>query len=334
MTEHSQNLLTYFQVRKTKSQKQAFRAWLADWLGARGYTCNEERGMLGARNVVVGDPNTANVVYTAHYDTAPRLPFPNFITPKKISLYLLYQLAIVLAILAAMALLAAVLGLLLGFADAWLELSDEAVDVIADLFSFLAWATIFCLLSAGPANKHTANDNTSGVATLLSILDTLPPEARGTIAVVFFDLEEIGLFGSSSFSQKHKAEMRDKLLVNFDCVSDGDHFLFALRKAATPYQPLLEKHFTDTDAFTVEHLSKGVFYPSDQAKFPCGVGVAALKYSKRLGTHYMDRIHTKKDIVFSEENITYLAERSVALALDTETILTCKQAFAAPNETA
>ena len=56
-----------------------------------------------------------------------------------------------------------------------------------------------------------------------------------------------------------------------------------------------------------------MFYPSDQANFSRGVGVAALKKTKG-GLLYMDRIHTKRDTVYMEENIAYLTEGAVRLA--------------------
>jgi hypothetical protein len=56
-----------------------------------------------------------------------------------------------------------------------------------------------------------------------------------------------------------------------------------------------------------------VFYPSDQANFSRGVGAAALKKAKG-GLLYMDRIHTKRDTVYMEENIVYLTEGAVRLA--------------------
>ena len=80
--------------KKSKAQKQAFRTYLHSVAQQQGYTTTEERGALGATNLIVGSPDTAKVVYTAHYDTCAALPFPNFITPKNFLLYLLYQLLI------------------------------------------------------------------------------------------------------------------------------------------------------------------------------------------------------------------------------------------------
>ena len=50
-----------------------------------------------------------------------------------------------------------------------------------------------------------------------------------------------------------------------------------------------------------------VYYPSDQAKFPMSIAVAALKHKKLLG-YYMDRIHTKRDTVMDERNIQLISD--------------------------
>ena len=56
----------------------------------------------------------------------------------------------------------------------------------------------------------------------------------------------------------------------------------------------------------VRNLEK-VYYPSDQAKFPMCVAIAALKFKKFPG-YYMDRIHTKRDTVLDKENIALLQD--------------------------
>ncbi len=167
---------------------------------------------------------------------------------------------------------------------------------------------------AGPANRHTANDNTSGVTVLLDSMQTMPVENRRDVAYIFFDLEKMGLLGSSGYSSRHRMEMQNKLVVNFDCVSDGDTILFAPQRKAKPYLPKLRAAFPSTEHCTVDVPERGVFYPSDQVAFPCGVGVAAMRKTKRGEILYMDKIHTAKDRVYREENIAYLAECTVRLA--------------------
>lgn len=302
-----------FQVRKTKKQKTAFLDYLRGFAEERGYSFQIEKGSFGSRNAVVGDPDRARVVYTAHYDTCPVLPFPNFITPKCIGIYLLYQILIVGVIVMLFFGFSFLGGLGVGALISYADLNEQ----IAALLSFVVWLVLYFgmlgLLMAGPANKHTANDNTSGVITLLSIMDRLPENRRANVAFVFFDLEEVGMIGSSSFAKAHPTVREKTLLVNFDCVSDGKRILLVAKKEAAMEIPALSEAFADEDPFHVEILSKGVFYPSDQSHFKHGVGVASLKYSKLLKTEYMDRIHTGRDVIFEEENIAFLCNGSLRL---------------------
>ena len=307
MTETTQTVFGKHQIRKSYAQKSAFIQYVQNTATKLGYQSRMEKGYLGARNVVVGDPDTAKVVYTAHYDTCAVMPFPNFITPKCIWLFLLYQIAVGILMVAIPSVL--VTGIFFGLAAC--GIGANAL-LLYDLWLILILAVCW-LIMAGPANKHTANDNTSGVTTLLDTMTALPEELRGEVAFVFFDLEEMGLFGSAGFASKHKKVTKNTLVVNFDCVSDGNNILFVLRKGATLYTEAIRTAFPSTEAFTVEVATKGAIYPSDQANFVRGVGVAALKKTKG-GLLYMDRIHTKRDTVYMEENIAYLTEGAVRLA--------------------
>ena len=305
MTQTDEKVLTEYQVRKTKKQKSAFIDYVSQYADSLGYTNSIEKGSFGAKNIIVGDPESAKVVYTAHYDTCARLPFPNFITPKNIGIYLLYQLVITIVF---MFLPMFIIGFVCG-----MLIDDPELGIPATMLLSYAWLITFMyILIAGPANKHTANDNTSGVAVLLNIMAQIQPEDKAKVAFIFFDLEEAGLLGSSAYAQKHKKAMKNKLLINFDCVSDGNNILFVLKKGAKEYREILENAYPSKDGFNVEVASKGIFYPSDQAQFPCGVGVAALNKSKR-GILYMDKIHTKNDTVFDEKNIEYLTNHSAEL---------------------
>jgi len=310
MTELSKKILADYQVRKTKRQKETFRRWLCAELEGLGYTPREETGNLST-NVVVGDPDSAAVIYTAHYDTCPVLPVPNFITPRNLLWYLLYQLLLVapmflLAIGGEIALLLAWESVFGVECPMWL-----AVGVVYLVMGFFVWAIMF-----GPANKHTANDNTSGVITLLEIAQALPEALRDRVCLVFFDNEEKGLLGSSAFAAAHGDVKKNTLLVNFDCVSDGDYIQFYPSRALKrDYDTVaaLEWAFVPGGKKEVEVVTGFGFYPSDQAQFKRGVGVCALKKSRLFG-YYMNYIHTKKDIVLEAENIRLLCAGAVRLA--------------------
>lgn len=312
MSEFSREILARYQVRKTKAQKRAFAQYVNQKANEMGYVGRIEKGSCGAENLVYGDVDRVEVIFTAHYDTAPRLPFPNFITPKNIGIYLLYQLLLTAVLCVILFGVEFLIGFLIGCVGLYLDM-DQAVTVFAaGLVSLAVYASFVAILLCGPANKHTANDNTSGVVTLLEIMAAMPQELRAKAAFVFFDLEEMGLIGSASFAFRHKAALKNKLVVNYDCVSDGETVLLCVKKRAHGFLPYLERAFTSGSLVMVDIATKGFIYPSDQTKMPCGVGVAALKKTKK-GLLYMDRIHTARDVIFRGENIRYLTWASVNL---------------------
>lgn len=302
MTDLSQDILKNWQTRKNKAQKTAFIEMLQSRLP--GVNVEKSSGLVTSRNLVLGNVDTAQVVYTAHYDTCARLPFPNFITPKNFLFYLLYQILIITPFILFMVLL--IRGLrLLGLAP--------GISFFIGYFSFLfAMVYVFML---GPASKTTANDNTSGVITLVELYLAMTPQQRSKAAFVFFDNEENGLLGSSAFASRYKKRgIQEKLLVNFDCVSDGDHIMLVLKKKANrQYRDLFARCFRPQGQKQVLlETSRSAFYPSDQAGFAFGVGVCALKHKKGVG-YYMDRIHTAKDRVFEEANVQLLVSGALEL---------------------
>ena len=309
MTDCSKEIFEKYQVRKTSRQKSDFRSYLMKHCESEGYGARVERGSFGVNNVIVGDPDSAKVIFVAHYDTCPRLPFPNFITPKSTVLYLISQLLLVSVF---MFLPTIIISVLASAVTLYISGNEELALIVRSFSSSaVLWASVILML-CGPANKHTANDNTSGVITLVELMHALPEQLRQHAAFVFFDLEESGLLGSSDFAKKHRKIAKETLVINFDCVSDGEYALFALRSGAGEYAELLESSYFPTDGITVDVAKRGTVYPSDQLAFKCGVGVAFLKKSKH-GIVYMDRIHTNRDVIFREENVSFLTDGSVRL---------------------
>lgn len=310
MTQTTRTILSDYQIRKTKKQKEAFRDYVQSIATEEGYSYHTEKGIFGAVNVVVGEPSSAKVIYTAHYDTCAVLPVPNFITPKNIGWYLLYQvfISVILILLPA-----ALLGICMGGFCQWLGWGEFVGLILTEAVFLFVIFGIMALIIFGPANKHTVNDNTSGVTVLMDLMCEMPQELRHEVAFIFFDLEEAGLFGSAGYAKAHKKAMAHKLLLNFDCVSDGEHMIFVLGRGAIPYAQQLVTAFPTTEEVTSEVISKGAFYPSDQMNFPCGVGVAALKTMGKGKLLYMDKIHTSKDLIYREANIKYLVSGCILL---------------------
>ena len=293
MTSNSEEILEKYQIRKTRKQKTVF----IEYMRAHFPNLRVEDDAIGySRNIVIGNPDTAKAVLGAHYDTCAVMPIPNFIMPKSVLVSVLYAFVLVIPML--------LIGSLVGGAAGCIFNDPEAIS----LFTLLTYWVILFLMILGPANKHTVNDNTSGVITLIELMNSMTEEERAQYCFVFFDNEEKGIFGSSVFAKEHKKVMKDKLLINFDCVSDGDYLMLILNKKAFPeHFENIKAAFADvTDKTVLIESEKGVYYPSDQKNFKKNIGVASFKKSK-FGL-YMDRIHTPRDTVMDERNIAVLTE--------------------------
>ena len=160
----------------------------------------------------------------------------------------------------------------------------------------------------GPANSSNVNDNTSGVVTLLEIARSIPELHRKNVCFVLFDLEEAGLIGSASYKKKHKREIPNQLVLNLDCVGEGDDIYFfptaKLKKSKERLAPL-QKLAGGYGKKSIAVRTKGFsIYPSDQSNFPYGVGICALK--RGWAGLYLSRIHTPRDTVLDETNVNIL----------------------------
>lgn len=297
MIEHPMDLPERFPIRKTKKQKLAFRDAVQSYAEGLGYRVSVEKGSFGSRNIVIGDPETAEYLVTAHYDTCAAMIVPNMVFPRNPVLFLLYQLFVVALLVAAAAAVGAVAGVL---ADS---------DGVAWLTACAAYWALLIGMMVGPANRRNANDNTSGVVAVLETAAAMPQSHRDKVCFVLFDLEEAGLIGSASYRRRHKAATERQTVLNMDCVGDGDELW------AFPNRKLL-KNDAELDrlccmvgrwgkkSFHVHQRGFAV-YPSDQANFPRGVAFAALHRSKWLGRYY-GRIHTFRDTVLDYTNIHIL----------------------------
>ncbi len=299
MIQRPLDVLQQYPIRKNGKQKKAFRADVCAYLHDLGYETAEEKGSLGTRNVVIGDPKTAKYLITAHYDTCAHMPIPNFITPCNFLIYILYQLLVTGVILIA----AGAVGYL-----ANLIIRDSMISL---WIGYMAMLGFLFLMMFGPANKTNANDNTSGVVSVLQMAQSLPQELRDDVCFVLFDLEEAGLIGSASYYSAHKAHAKRQLVLNLDCVGDGDEIVFfpsGKLKKQKAWMDRLSSLDQVRGRKKLWVLKKGFsMYPSDQANFPLGVGIAALHRGKRIGL-YMDRIHTGRDTVLEAENVAFLTD--------------------------
>ena len=295
MIKTPMDVLHVFPVRKTKKQKQMFRDAVIAYAKSLDYPAAVEAGNFGSRNVVIGDPETARYLVTAHYDTCACLLVPNYITPCNPFVFYLTKFAVWFCLILLGSIMGAVGGLLMG--ESWVS-----------LFAALSVLGMVALMLLGPANKNNANDNTSGVVTVLEIARTLPKAQRSEVCFVLFDLEEAGLIGSSSYRKAHKEATDRQLVLNLDCIGDGDHIRMIPTKLLKNDRRRLTSLHTVCGYFGKKSLlvkDKGfAVYPSDQRCFPYGVGICALNKG-RLGL-FLSRIHTRKDTVLDNTNVNIL----------------------------
>lgn len=299
-----ETLMAEFPVRKSAKQKQAFRAWALREAEQAGYPAKVETCVGNHDNVVIGDPETAKVIFTAHYDTPATILLPNIMLPRNLPLYYLYQIGLVLLLL--------LLALLVGSAAMALGLPLRAAYWVGWLFYM---ALLFMML-AGVANPHNANDNTSGVAAVMEIVRRMPEEARNKAAFILFDNEEKGLRGSKGYAKAHPMVKQMSLVVNMDCVGNGETLLVIASKLAAvrPDYAALEEALRAQRRREVRFFSASTSRcASDQKSFACGVAVCACRKKPVIG-YYCPRIHTPLDTVCDPENIDCLAERLTAFA--------------------
>jgi hypothetical protein len=297
------DVLDEFPVRKSVKEKTAFIEAVMKYAGELGYSTKLETEKRGVRNIVIGNLGKAKYLITAHYDTPASIGLPNFIVPNNPVAYFGFQLALV----------SLLLGVAIGVGFAIHHFSaDQRLSFLGGYFVYFA---ILILMLKGPANKSNANDNTSGVVTALEILSALPDELRENVCCVLFDMEEAGLVGSAQFRKKHKAATENQIVLNLDCVGDGDVIQLTPVKKARKDEILLSalaKICVPKGEKELRLRSKG-FYggSSDHKNFPFGVAIMAFHYQKGLGL-YCGRIHTWRDKILDDRNVLILRDALIS----------------------
>lgn len=301
MIHKPMDVLAQFPIRKNKKQKASFRDAVQSYVKGLGYECAIEKGG-SAHNVVIGNPETAKILVTAHYDTPANMIVPNLITPCNFWTFLAYQLVVTVLI----------------FYISFLPvLALRGLDIPGPLLSYIWLVCLYVILGLmmfGPGNKNNANDNTSGVVTVLETASKLPEDLRSQVCFVLFDLEEAGLVGSAQFYKKHKKAAKEQIVLNCDCCGDGNEIIFfPMKKLKKDEKKManLRSLAVSEGEMTLSIREKGfAYYPSDQKHFPYGVGIAAFNHS--WAGPYCGKIHTNKDTILDEKNVIFLRDKLIA----------------------
>jgi hypothetical protein len=281
--------------RQTRRQKEAFRREVLEAF-PNAYT---DRHLL-AKNIVIGNPVTAETIVSAHYDTPPKLPvwFVRHLT------------------------LFAMVGvpfLLMGWFEVMFRLPLWTMQPIImsnlDMYFFLVMAIGYGAMAIYIAhlfgftpflNDVSMNDNTSGVAVVLDMANRNDPR----FAFVLFDNEEKGLFGSLAFRKRYNDILKDKRIIVLDCIGVGDVLnLYTWGQKTDVADELL--NLNDSVALDLKHKRSTLMSMSDHVAFH-GLNTVLLlanhrrrwarwKFWKRQNS--LATIHTSKDDYLKTANL-------------------------------
>jgi hypothetical protein len=184
---------------------------------------------------------------------------------------------------------------------------------LADLVSPLAvWVAAAAggYFMFGNASRG-GDDNASGVFAVLDCVDRLSGVGGVNIVPVFFNFEEVGLFGSAAFFRRYLSKQGGSLhgipvdhenayLLNFDCVGRGKR-IFVSGSRELVDDILATKTAQDAKA------SATAFYASDHLSFKRPWKVASFARANRLWMLDLAWVHSKADVP-GQVNLAYIDE--------------------------
>ena len=163
----------------------------------------------------------------------------------------------------------------------------------------------------GGANKKNTNDNSSGVLTLLNIMEQLkdlPQDAKSKVCFVFTDNEEKGLFGSTAFKNKYKKVLHNQKIINFDCVGLGTQ-INAYYVGSPEGNTVIDEvsKLINSDTNTVVPKRSTMMSMSDHIPFVEYNHTTLLCVDKDNQNSLYSQIHSANDTVLDESNIDFLS---------------------------
>ena len=277
------NDLNSFKERMKKKSKKSFREYIIKKANQYHLKAEVYPKSKWAKNIVIGDIKTAKVIIGAHYDTPPRLP--SFLANHLI----LFNILLGVFIIGLPFILSGVVP------SSWVL--PSFYSVIGLLFAYLLGFIAF-------PNKHNANDNTSGVLSVLTLAFFYP---RDDVAYVLFDNEEKGLIGSISLSRALRG-MHKKVII-LDCVGRGEHYCFYHYKKPHFAESVMRSFMQIDDAAFSTSLNRGGYLmTSDHLSFQAHDHVGILCFIKHKKKKKMRNIHSHLDKTINFDNIQYICD--------------------------
>lgn len=238
-----------------------------------------------AKNVIIGNLDTAEYIVGAHYDTPPKIPpfIANNIVAVNIANIIIPLVAVVLFFF---------------------------FPLIASIVTGLYLLSLIYLLGFfSIANKNNQNDNTSGILVLLYLMRIL---SNKKVVYVFFDNEENGLIGTFlflSYLRKQNIRLLKKQYLILDCVGRGELFRFiSFQKNNIPdnLKKIAEEFKFQNYRFEVKKGS--LFELSDHFVFFNYSHVGIMSYEQKGAKYKIKDIHCRKDRFLNLQNIKVITE--------------------------
>lgn len=322
LTQLNQDFGARFPRRLTRKQKESFLKALNQELQSRDFVTEQTKIRhwgLPNRSLLT-KCEKPKVIFLAHYDTPTIMPFG--ISP----IYMLFGhtrqgVSSIFLILLMVALFAF---------HSWLEI--VGLGYWAAIYLFVI-SVMFVIPFFFP-NPHNAEDNTSGVLSLLALADWIADKPyKDAVQFVFLDNEEWGLIGSQALKkvwQKHGHLHSDTIILNLDCVSRGRKPLVVYHKhdhIAREVFPFILSYLPETEMLDMKNtpLSDNFTFRKEGA-----VNISYADPSIIPGGFYIPGVHSPNDRDFFPEKTTLLingledflqAKLSSAASIDTDIIV-------------
>lgn len=297
MKNYLEEIYNQYPTRKDEIEKERFRNYVIEEVSKSNYDVEIET-IKKHNNVLIGDIQNAKIIFTAHYDTPATSFIPNYMFPRNKGLWMISHFTFPISL--------GVLSYIFGYLITK-QIEPLSLRIFLCIFIYLSlFFSSFYLSMFTFKNKHNKNDNTSGVSTILSLIEKNDSK---DIAFVLFDNEEKGLLGSKAFNEKHKEILKDKFIINFDCVGIGENVLIVVKDKAFKhdYYEYLKQSCVSNEYYHVLYFSnEEARSNSDFRNFECAIGVMTCECKNNI--YYVDKIHTNKDKEANINNIDFLVE--------------------------
>lgn len=260
MNELSKKIMSELKPRSFKKQKEEFIEHLTN-----KYECTFQQNKSGSiRNVVIGDINTAKVIYTTNYDT-PKFTQTNsspFSENK-----LLFGLNVSTKV----------------FIILFILFIPFYIYTMRGNYSMYTWMIGFVPLLIISDHQAKYITNTSGVVALIELIDRMSEEEKKNCAFVFFDCKEYYRTGSKAFYKEYKEQLENKFVINLDGVGYGENILLTYKKENQEEIEKLNHYFDNSDDFNLIKKEKFRRYYSDHLSFKKSVCVSTASHMKFFG---------------------------------------------------